>query len=117
MEVYVDDVLIKSTKDDQHFCNLEEAFAMLRPQQMKLNLSKYIFCVTSKKFLSFMIMKCIIKADLKKIQAILQMRHPTLRKEVQHLIGCIAAFNWFILKSMEKCLSFFKILQQMKDFT
>jgi len=49
---------------------------------MKLNSTKYIFGATSGKFLSFMVIKRGIEANLEKIQAILDMRHPVNKKEI-----------------------------------
>ncbi|KAF5462889.1 hypothetical protein F2P56_018857, partial [Juglans regia] len=43
MEVYVDDLLLKSKTPKQHLIDLREAFAVLRLYQMKLNLAKYVF--------------------------------------------------------------------------
>ena len=55
MEVYVDDMLIKSKKMEYHIANLEEAFKNLKHFNMKLNPSKCAFGVSSKKFLRFMV--------------------------------------------------------------
>src|SRR4051812_13863400 len=55
MEVYVDDMLVKSTKRDDHICNLKESFGVLRSYEMKLNPLKCIVGVASGKFLGFMI--------------------------------------------------------------
>lgn len=55
MEVYVDGILVKSQVGTDHVHHLEEAFIILRKYQMKLNLSKCTFGVTSGKFLSYLI--------------------------------------------------------------
>ena len=54
MEVYVDDMLVKSKEELAHLDDLRETFATLRQYQMKLNPSKCAFGVTSGKFLGFM---------------------------------------------------------------
>ncbi|KAL5542865.1 hypothetical protein UlMin_010575 [Ulmus minor] len=54
MEVYVDDMLVKSLKTEEHIQNLKETFEILRRYKMKLNLSKCAFGVSSGKFLGFM---------------------------------------------------------------
>ncbi|XP_077225671.1 uncharacterized protein LOC143858846 [Tasmannia lanceolata] len=43
MEVYVDDMLVKSLKAPDHIADLEEAFTILRRNRMKLNLAKCAF--------------------------------------------------------------------------
>ena len=55
MEVYVDDMLVKSNKEPAHLDDLKETFTTLRQYQMKLNPSKCVFGVASGKFLGFMV--------------------------------------------------------------
>ena len=55
MEVYVDNMLVKSTKEALHFHDLQETFDNLRQYNMKPNSSKCAFGVSSRKFLGFMI--------------------------------------------------------------
>ena len=55
MEVYVNDMLIKSKEESAHLDNLEETFNTLRQYQMKLNPNKCTFGVVSRKFLGFMV--------------------------------------------------------------
>ena len=55
VEVYMDDMLVKSTKKAQHFDDLQETFNTLRQYNMKLNLRKCTFGVSLGKFLGFMV--------------------------------------------------------------
>ena len=55
MEMYIDDMLVKSKEELTHLNDLRETFATLRQYQMKLNPSKCAFGVTSGKFLGFMV--------------------------------------------------------------
>ena len=55
MEVYVNDMLVKSKEEYAHLDDLEETFTTLRQYQMKLNPSKCAFKVASRKFLGFMV--------------------------------------------------------------
>ena len=55
MEVYVDDMLVKSKKELVHLDDLKETFATLKQYQMKLNLNKCVFGVALGKFLGFMV--------------------------------------------------------------
>ena len=79
---------------------------------MKLNPSKCAFGVASEKFLGFMVSQRGIEANPEKVQAILNMTSPKTVKEVQKLIGRIAALNRFVFKATDKCLPFFKTLKQ-----
>ena len=112
IEVYVDDMLVKSREEENHLDDLEEMFNTLRQYSMKLNLSKYAFGVSSRKFLSFMVSQRGIEANPEKVRAILEMSFPKTVKEMQFLTGRVAALNRFVSKAMNKCLPFFKTLKQ-----
>ena len=117
VEVYVDDMLVKSLDEKKHLDDLKETFDTLRRHQMKLNPSKCAFGVNSGKFLGFMVSQRGIEANPDKIQAILDMEPPKNIKEVQSLIGRVAALNRFVSKTTDKCLPFFKILRKAFDWT
>ena len=55
VEVYVDDILVKSLDEERHLDDLQETFDTLRRHQMKLNPNKCAFGVSSGKFLGFMV--------------------------------------------------------------
>jgi len=55
MEVYVDDILVKSKKATDHIAHLDEMFYILRKYGMKLNPLKCSFGVSSGKFLGFIV--------------------------------------------------------------
>ncbi|XP_019241988.1 PREDICTED: uncharacterized protein LOC109222033 [Nicotiana attenuata] len=55
MEVYIDDMLVKSAKKEDHISHLKEAFKILRRYGMKLNTEKCAFGVASGKFLGFLV--------------------------------------------------------------
>jgi hypothetical protein len=55
VEVYIDDMLVKTKDEDKHLEDLEKTFKTLRQYRMKLNLSKCVFGVSSGKFLGFMV--------------------------------------------------------------
>ena len=76
MEVYVDNMLIKSKTVANHVAHLSDTFAILQKYRMKLNLLKYAFGVASGKFLDFMVNHRGIEANMKKIQALIDMRSP-----------------------------------------
>ena len=55
VQVYVDDMLVKSRREEDHLEDLKETFNTLRSYNMKLNLGKCAFGVTVGKFLGFMV--------------------------------------------------------------
>ena len=83
MEVYVDDMLVKSLQAYQHVKHLEETCQILRKYQMRLNPNKCAFKVSFGKFLGFMVHNRGIEANPKNIKAILEMRSPAKVKKVQ----------------------------------
>ena len=76
VEVYVDDMLVKSLDEGKHLDDLQETFNTLRRYSMKLNPSKCAFGVASGKFLGFMVSHRGIEANSEKIKAILDMKPP-----------------------------------------
>ena len=55
VQVYVDDMLMKSVCENDHLNDLQEKFDTFRSYNMKLNPSKCVFGVTTGKFLGFMV--------------------------------------------------------------
>ena len=103
VEVYLDDMLVKSLDEKKHLDNLQETFNTLRRYNMKLNPSKCAFGVSLGKFLGFMVSHRGIKTNLDKIQAILNIELPRNIKEVQSLTGQVATLNRFVSKATDNC--------------
>ncbi|XP_065623514.1 uncharacterized protein LOC136064949 [Quercus suber] len=112
VQVYVDDMLVKSLHENDHLNELQETFDTLRSYNMKLNPSKCVFGVTAGKFLGFMVSQRGIKVNPEKIRAIMKLELPRTVKDVQSLNGKVAALNRFISKATDKCLPFFRILRK-----
>ena len=70
IEVYVDDMIAKSQREDEHITNLKMLFERLRKFQLKLNPAKCTFRVTPGKLLGFVVSKKGIEVDPDKIKAI-----------------------------------------------
>ncbi|KAL0421739.1 UNVERIFIED_CONTAM: putative protein K02A2.6 [Sesamum latifolium] len=116
VEVYVDDMLVKSKKATDHVKDLEETFSVLRKYKLKLNPAKCTFEVQGGRFLGFMVTQRGIEANPLKIRAIIDMKALTCLNEAQRLTGRIAALSRFISKSGKKSLPFFKMLRKAKTF-
>ncbi|KAL0463113.1 UNVERIFIED_CONTAM: Pro-Pol polyprotein [Sesamum latifolium] len=82
IEVYVDDMLVKSKKAEEHVKDLEETFSVLRKYKLKLNSAKCPFGVQGGRFLGFMVTQRGIEANPLKIKAIIDMKAPTYLNEV-----------------------------------
>ena len=70
IEVYVDDLIAKSQKDESHVENLQKLFKRLRKFQLKLNPAKSTFGATFGKLLGFIVSRKRIEVDPDKIKAI-----------------------------------------------
>jgi hypothetical protein len=112
VEVYIDDMLVKTKDEGKHLDDLEKTFKTLHQYRMKLNPNKCVFGVSTGKFLGFMVSQRGIEANLDKIKAILKMTPPRTAKEVQSLTGRIAGLNRFVSRATDKCLPFFKMLRK-----
>ena len=112
MEVYIDNMLVKSTTAELHIAHLTEAFQILKEYNMKLNPAKCAFGVSVEKFLGFIVNNRGIEANLEKIKVVLDMPPPSNKKEVQRLTGRIAALSRFVSKASNKCQPFFQVLKK-----
>ena len=82
VQVYMDDMLVKSRREEDHLEDLRETFDILRSSNMKLNPRKCVFGVTAGKFLGFMVSQRSIEANSDNIWAIMEMAPPRNVKEV-----------------------------------
>ena len=104
VQVYVDDMLVKSVRENDHLSDLQETFDTLRSYNMKLNPGKCAFGVTAGKFLGFMVSQRGIEVNPEKVRAIMELEPPKTVKAIQSLNGKVAAVNRFISKATGKCL-------------
>ena len=114
MEVYIDDMVIKSKECSDHKKLLQETFDLLRTSDMKLNPLKCAFGISSGKFLGFMVTQRGIEANPIQLIAIIESQAPTSRKRVQQLAGWMAALGRFISRFTNRLKSFFTTLKGAK---
>jgi hypothetical protein len=114
---YVDDIIVKSTKQENHIADLQETFANFRQASLKLNPEKCVFGIKKGKFLGCLVSTKGIEANPNKIEAILRMEPPNTKKRAQRLTGRLASLNRFISRSAERNLPFFEILKPAEVFS
>ena len=112
MEVYIDDMLVKSVKAELHVDHLVESFQVIKDYKMKLNPTKCSFGVSVGKFLGFIVNNRGIEANIDKIKVVLNMQPPSNTKEIQCLIERIVALSRFVFRSSDKCQPFFQVLKK-----
>ena len=93
IEIYVDDMAVKSKVVSGHLGDLDGIFDVLRRYKLRLNASKCSFGVGLGKFLGYMVTHRGIGVNPDQIKAINDLKPPRNPKEVQKLIGMIAALN------------------------
>jgi hypothetical protein len=116
VEVYIDDMLIKSRRRMTHIEDLREVLKVLRNDKLRLNASKCLFGVSSGKFLGHMVSYNGVEANPDQISALLNLEPPTGAKQVQRLTRMIAALGRFISRSADRCRSFFQLLGKTRKF-
>ena len=116
IEVYIDDMVVKSKLVPNHVKDLGDVFGVLRKYRLRLNASKCSFGVGSGKFLGYMVTYRGIEVSPNQIRAIHNLQPPRNPKEVQKLTGIIAILNRFISHSADRCMPFFLLLNKWKGF-
>ena len=111
IEAYVDDVVVKTREHDSFISDLEETFNSLRSFRWKLNPTKCVFGVPSRKLLGFIVSHRGIEANPEIINAIMAMQAPATIMDIQKLTGCMAVLNRFLSRLVECGLPFFKLLK------
>jgi len=117
VEVYVDDMVVKSPSHHQHAKDLDAVFSALRQYNLRLNPDKCVFGVDRGKFLGFMLTQRGIEVNPEKCRAIIVMRSPTTIKEVQRLIGRLTAISRFLPKLAEQTQPIIQQLKKSARFT
>jgi hypothetical protein len=117
VEVYVDDIVVKTKRGSTLVEDLTLVFDKLRATRTKLNPDKCVFGVSTGKLLGFLVSHWGIEANPKKIKAIEVMRLLDRIKDVQKLTGSLAALSRFISRLAERALPFFRLLQKSGPFS
>ena len=116
VQVYVDDIVIKTKEARTLIDDLRETFDNLDRYRIKLNPEKCAFGVPSGQLLGYFISQRGIEANPKKIKAIMTMEKPKNLKGVQQLAGRVAALSRFISRMGEKALPFYQLLRKADKF-
>ncbi|KAI5334820.1 hypothetical protein L3X38_024953 [Prunus dulcis] len=110
LEVYIDDVVIKSPEEGDHVSNMKRAFLM-RQHKLKMNPKKCVFGVQEGNFLGSLVHQSGIEIDKNKTKSIIEALPPRNKKESQSLLGKINLLRRFISNSAEKIQPFSSLLR------
>jgi hypothetical protein len=86
LEIYNDDVIIKSDSMDHHLVNLQLALEEMHRCELKMNPLKCAFDVSAGKFLEFIIYEHGIEIDPKKIESIQKVQPPQSKSNMQKFL-------------------------------
>jgi hypothetical protein len=96
IEDYVDDIVVKSKKREDHLGILRKVFDRCRLYKLKMNPLKFAFGVSAEKFLGFLVHNRGIDVDPAKASAIATMKAPTSHKELKSFLGRLSYIRRFI---------------------
>jgi hypothetical protein len=82
MEIYIDDIVIKSASFSEHMADLQATLERMRKYGLKMNPLKYAFGVSAGRFLGFVVHEGGVQIDPKKIESIRKFGKPTCKKDV-----------------------------------
>src|SRR6185437_4884161 len=116
LEVYIDDIVIKSAGLGNHLANLRLALERMRRYGLKMNPLKCAFGVSAGKFLGFIIHEKGIEIDPKRVEAMKKVEAPTCKKDLQKFLGKVNFLRKFISNLSGKIDAFTPILR-LKDET
>ena len=88
LEVYRNDMVIKSQQEVDHSAHLKRVFEQTRKYNMRLNPEKCTLGVQASKFLSFYLTERGIEANPNKWQALPSFPRPTLKSVFKHSTAC-----------------------------
>ncbi|KAL1352493.1 hypothetical protein AAHE18_06G171000 [Arachis hypogaea] len=115
MEIYVDDVVVKSNAKKEHLENLKKAFERMRKHKLKMNPLKYAFGVSAGNFLGFLVQKKWIEIDKNKAKTILEALPPTNKKQLQAFLGKVNYLRRFIFNLSGKTKVFAPLIKLKKE--
>nr|AAQ56314.1 putative gag-pol precursor [Oryza sativa Japonica Group] len=87
VEIYIDDVVVKSKEVDDHIANLRKVSDRTRKYGLKMNPTKCAFGVSAGQFLGFLVHERGVEVTQRSINVIKKIQPPENKKQLQSLIG------------------------------
>jgi hypothetical protein len=116
IKAYIDGIVVKSKKHEDLLDDLKETFDNFRKYKMMLNPNKFVFGMSSGKLLGYMVSSRGIDANPTKVEGIEKLQPSRTWKEIQKLVGMMAALSRFISKLGECGMPFYKLLRMTSGF-
>jgi hypothetical protein len=114
VEIYIDDVVIKSLNHDSHLNDVKRTLECTRKHGLKMNPNKCAFGVSAGEFLGFMVHEGGIEVGKKSMKAIDEVVPPTNLKELQSLLWQDQFCEKIHFKFVTKGLAFFSTVEDQE---
>ncbi|EEC68359.1 hypothetical protein OsI_36494 [Oryza sativa Indica Group] len=115
VEVYIDDVVVKSKEVEDHIADLRKVFERTRKYGLKMNPTKCAFGVSAGQFLGFLVHEMGIEATQRSVNAIKKIQPPENKTELQEMIGKINFVRRFISNLSGRLEPFTPLLRLKAD--
>ena len=112
VEVYVEDMIVKSRDRADHLAALQRFFERIRQFRLRLNPKKCTFGVTFGKLLGHIVSERGIEVDPEKIKAVLDMPVPRTEKDIRGFLGRLQYISRFIARLTDICEPIFRLLRK-----
>jgi hypothetical protein len=111
MEVYIDDMVVKSVGFEEHMTDLKLLLERMKKYGLQMNTLKCALGVTSGRFLGFIVLEHDIQFDPRKIESIGKIGEPMCKKDVQKLLAKINYLCHFISNLARQVESLLPLVQ------
>ncbi|GKV42709.1 hypothetical protein SLEP1_g50088 [Rubroshorea leprosula] len=111
MEIYIDDVVVKSHGEADHLVQLRKAFERMRQHGLKMNPLKCAFGVSAGNFLGYLVHERGLEVDKNKARAVIEAKPPQNKKELQRFLGQVNFLRRFISNLARKTRVFSPLLK------
>ncbi|GKV34366.1 hypothetical protein SLEP1_g42743 [Rubroshorea leprosula] len=111
MEIYIDDVVVKSNGEANHLVYLRKSFERMRQHGLKMNPLKCAFGVSAGNFLGYLVHERGLEVDKNKARAVIEAKPPQNKKELQRFLGQVNFLRCFISNLAGKTRVFSPLLK------
>ena len=116
VEVYIDDILIKSKSKEDHVKDVKIAFERMKQYKLRIKAQKCVYGVSSRKLLGHIVSRRGVEVDSKNIKAIIEMYPPMNLKQLRILQGKIQYVRRFICQLTNKIVPMSHLLKKEVEF-
>jgi hypothetical protein len=106
LEIYIDDVVVKSDSMDNHLDDFRLALKRMRHYRLKMNLLKCAFGVSVGMFLGFIIHEYGTEIDPRKIESINKLQPPQCKNDMQKFLEKLNYLRRFIFNLSGRICAF-----------